>query len=25
VPMTHNDEEHLLINEGDIFAILVNE
>jgi len=25
VSMTHNDEEHLLINEGDIFAILVNE
>ncbi len=24
VPMKHNDEEHFLINEGDIFAILVN-
>tara|TARA_R110000851_G_scaffold96345_7_gene209116 strand:+ start:39957 stop:40229 length:273 start_codon:yes stop_codon:yes gene_type:complete len=25
VPMSHDGEEHLLINEGDIFAILVNE
>jgi co-chaperonin GroES (HSP10) len=24
VPMKHNDQEHLLIQEGDVFAILVN-
>jgi len=25
IPMSHDNEEHLLINEGDIFAILINE
>ncbi|BCV01337.1 MAG: hypothetical protein CM15mV42_0120 [uncultured marine virus] len=24
VPMSHNGEEHFLINEGDVFAVLVD-